>query len=233
MYFKCEYLSNSVSFWNSYAKWYKLWIEHNHFHKQILELLFKIIEPNFRVLDIGGGNGVLSLPLSSVGCDVTIIEPSLNMRNLLFQEIFKREIDFINFDTRRWEDIPTFEYRGYDIVIACNSLHLMDIPFELALTKVFSLEARYVFIVSELKNQNNRIKIQKDYELKLFRVFTADTSFAYHSLKEAYEHMEFYEKRPISCFEKLKIYKNLIYENGHYWHKSSDVFGIYIFHRKF
>ena len=66
----------SVKFWDGYAPWLKLWIEHNRYHDRIIELLTSMVEPGWKVLDIGAGNGVLSLPLSAIGCAVTAIEPS-------------------------------------------------------------------------------------------------------------------------------------------------------------
>lgn len=38
--------------------------------------------------------------------------------------------------------------------------------------------------------------------------------------KEAYAHAEFYLKRPLNEMEKLKIYKQLVYRDEHYYHKT-------------
>ena len=50
----------SVTFWDGYAPWYKLWMEHNRYHNRIIEALTTMVEPGWKVLDIGAGNGVLS-----------------------------------------------------------------------------------------------------------------------------------------------------------------------------
>ena len=31
----------SVTFWDGYAPWYKLWMEHNHYHNRIIEICIK------------------------------------------------------------------------------------------------------------------------------------------------------------------------------------------------
>jgi len=83
----------TVGFWDGYARWYKLWMEHNHYHDRIIGMLTEHVAPGWRVLDIGSGNGVLSLPLCAIGCEVTALEPSVGMRNLLFAEAFSRGMD--------------------------------------------------------------------------------------------------------------------------------------------
>ena len=83
----------TVGFWDGYARWYKLWVEHNSYHAPIIDFLRQTVEPGWRVLDIGAGSGVLSLPLSAMGCEVTAIEPSIQMRRLLFEEMFRRGMD--------------------------------------------------------------------------------------------------------------------------------------------
>ncbi|MCX7770784.1 MAG: class I SAM-dependent methyltransferase [Proteobacteria bacterium] len=234
MYLENYAISPAVTFWERYAKWYDLWIKHNTFHNHVLEFLYKIVEPDFKVIDIGAGNGVLALPLISLGCDVTIIEPSDKMRDLLFQEAQKRQVHTLNVDPRRWEDIPILTYQNYDLVIACNSLHLMDMPFEMALNKVFSLGAKCILLVSELKDVKGKIKLSYEkYSLNLLRVFYADTSYAYHSLNEAYEHYEFRIARSLSDFEKNQVKRNLVFYNDHFWSKSNDLFGMYVWYRKF
>ena len=101
----------TVGFWDGYARWYKLWLEHNNYHAPVIELLRQTVEPGWKVLDIGAGSGVLSLPLAEMGCAVTAIEPSIGMRRLLFEEMFRRGTDAVEVDERRWEDISIAELR--------------------------------------------------------------------------------------------------------------------------
>ena len=53
----------TVRFWDGYARWYKLWMEHTQYHQRIIEVLLAMTEKDWRVLDIGAGNGILSIPL--------------------------------------------------------------------------------------------------------------------------------------------------------------------------
>ena len=80
----------SLSFWDGYAPWYRLWMEHTGYHNRIIEALTDMVRPGWKVLDIGAGNGVLSLPLAAIECEVTALEPSIGMRTLLYEETFRQ-----------------------------------------------------------------------------------------------------------------------------------------------
>jgi 2-polyprenyl-3-methyl-5-hydroxy-6-metoxy-1,4-benzoquinol methylase len=91
----------TVRFWDGYARWYKLWMEHTNYHKRIIEVLMAMTKPGWKTLDIGAGNGVLSFPLYAMGCDVIALEPSIGMRNLLYEEAFKLGLDWVAVDMGR------------------------------------------------------------------------------------------------------------------------------------
>ncbi|MCX7793964.1 MAG: methyltransferase domain-containing protein [Thermodesulfovibrionales bacterium] len=217
----------TVKFWDSYAKWYKLWIEHNDYHDSIIKTLAMMVEPGWKVLDIGAGNGILSLPLCAIGCDVTAVEPSTGMRSLLYECAFSRGIDWLKIDERRWEDIPVFELKGYDLVIACNSLHLTEIGFIRAFEKIFRAGPRHVFLITEL---SDKIKVKwqyRDYRIAFARFYETDSSFAYHNLDECLEHWTLKKGRPLSQEEFEEITSKLVYEKEHLWLKDKAIVGMY------
>ena len=100
--------ATDVSYWDGYSQWYKLWFEHNNYHDEVLETLMEMVKPGWKVLDVGAGNGVLSLPLCAIGCEVSALEPSAGMRKLLNKEAYSRGIDWIRVDNRRWEEFYDF-----------------------------------------------------------------------------------------------------------------------------
>lgn len=228
----CDYRKDRlISYWDKYARWYKLWIEHNNFHEPVIQLLFNMVCPESKVLDIGAGNGILSLPLASMHCQVTAMEPSDGMRILLYEEMMKRNIDNIIIDNRRFEDVSILEYSNYDLIIASNSLHLTEMGFQMALQKVFSLNAKSILLVSEINRKINIFWDTKKYNLSLCRIFFADTSFAYHNYDEAIEHFETLNKKKSQSTDKIKFLQRLTYRNGHYWNDEEGMFGIYFWHK--
>lgn len=218
----------SVTFWNAYARWYKLWIEHNRYHDRIIEALMEVVRPGWRVLDIGAGGGVLSLPLCAIGCDVTALEPSIGMRSLLYENAFNRGIDWITVDERRWEDVPSYEVRGYDLIIACNSLHLTEIGFARAVEKIFHTNPKNVFIITELGPPEIKVKWQyRDYTMLFTKCYETESSYAYHTIDEMAEYWSFIKGRKLSGFEIEGIKSRLVFEDNHMWLKDTAYVGMY------
>ena len=218
----------TIPFWNAYARWYKLWIEHNNYHDRIIETLTEVIKPGWKVLDIGAGGGILSLPLCAVGCDVTALEPSIGMRSLLYEDALNRGIDWIMVDERRWEDIPNFEFKDYDLIISCNSLHLTEMGFKRALEKIFHAKPKHVFVVTERGAPEIKVKWQYgDYKMVFSKSYETDSLYAYHTIDEMAEYWSFIKGRKISEFEIEGIKSRLVFESGHMWLKDTAYVGMY------
>jgi hypothetical protein len=138
-----------------------------------------------------------------MGCEVTALEPSTGMRNLLFEEAMQRGIDWIAIDEARWEDIPSFRFAEHDLVMACNSLHLTGHGFEESLAKAFRTGARNVFVVTERLLEIILPWTHGDYSMLFAKSCETESSFAYHQMTEVLEHHA-YKKGGIS-----QLLKNL------------------------
>ena len=180
-----------VSFWDGYAPWYKLWMEHNRYHDRILDVLFARAEPGWKVLDIGCGNGVLSLPLCGMGCEVTALEPSIGMRSLFYQEAFRRDIDRVKVDERRWEEVWHDDFFEHDLIVACNSLHLTTLGFDTALEKIFRASPKRIFVVSETYPGLDLPTTYGEYDAVIEQTYEIESSFGYHDWDEAFAHAAF------------------------------------------
>lgn len=210
----------SIDYWNRNAKWYDLWLKHNNYHERILKILKCIVKPGWKILDIGAGSGVLSIPLSETGCNITAIEPSFEMRKIFYDEISKRQNINIFIDKRKWEDFNVSNVKHYELIIASNSLHLMEIGFERALLKVFSLRPDYVFLVTENLSLNfDNFRKKYLFQNVLNISFTVESSYAYHNTEEVFEHWYFKNGKVADANEKIKILSEIDYIDGHFWKK--------------
>ena len=212
----------TVKFWDGYARWYKLWVEHTQYHQRIIEVLLAMTERGWRVLDIGAGNGVLSIPLYIRGCEVTALEPSIGMRNLLYQEAFQKRIDGLTVDERIWEEAPCYEFLDYDLILACNTLHLTQIGFEEALEKVFRARPENVFLISEVGPPDIRVKWQYgNYTMIFTKSYEVDSSYAYHHLNEMVQHWTFKKGRMLPPDEIRALGEKIVLQGGHLWMKDT------------
>lgn len=224
--------TDTVRFWDRYARWHKQWIEHNDYHRPILDALAAIVEPGWRVLEIGAGNGVLSVPLAAAGCEVTAIEPSIAMRSLLFEEAFAKGIDSIDVEERRWEEIPVFELAGYDLILACNSLHLPEIGFAASLDKAMRADPANLFVVTEHVPGEAIRFAYPDHVMRCARSCVTDDSFAYHTIDEAFECQSCEKGRPLCPGEKMHLRRELSFRDNHFWLNATATVGMYWFERR-
>ena len=208
-----------VDYWNGYAKWYRHWRIHNNYHEPIIEAAEAVVRPGWQVLDIGAADGVLALPLSQWGCRVTALEPAERLREDLFAEVRRLRVPGPLVSKKTWEKYNGSDGEPYDLVLACNSLHLMAGGFRKSLAKIFALKPRRVLVVAEegasgLFNLN-----QPGYVLELLRSYETDSHFGYHDLSEVPAHWEACFGRPPGPEERRSLFRRLSYEEGHWWLK--------------
>ena len=215
-------------FWQGYVRWYQQWMAHSHYHDGIVNTITSMARPTWRVLDIGAGNGVLSRPLARMGCEVTALEPSSAMRDLLGREARADRCDGMHIDERRWETVRCEAFRDYDLILACNTLHLTQIGFAPALAKVFAAEPKRVLVVTEFFSSEIRIPARSgNYRMVYARINEAGSSFAYHSRDEAMEHWSANTGRRPDAWEKVEIKSKLVRRGDHLWMADAALVGLF------
>jgi SAM-dependent methyltransferase len=214
----------TVSYWDEYAPWYRLWLEHTDYHHGIKDLLAAMVLPGWKVLDIGGGSGVLAIPLARFGCRVTVVEPSEVMRDYLRDETVRTGVPVAGIIARPWEDVPVDEVKGFDLAVACNSLHLTALGMGGSLRRALDARPARVLVASELGIPF----APNGSEGPAYRVagagsFLAENSFRYHSREEALRHLALKAKHGQSRPSREEFLRGLVREDGHYVRKRWSV----------
>ena len=129
--------------------WYKAAVS---FHKRAKkddyhELLFSklILDENDSVLDLGCGEGSITLPLAQKVKNVTGVDSSPKMLELLNQRAQERGIKNVKTILKPLEDITYEEVGSHDVVLASRSLNGI-IPIRKTLQSINKIANKYVFI---------------------------------------------------------------------------------------
>lgn len=123
-----------------------------HFHKRAKkddyhDLLFSklILNENDSLLDLGCGEGSITLPIAKQVRKVTGVDSSAKMLELLNQRAQEQNIKNVDTILKSLEDISYEEIGDYDVVLASRSLNGI-IPIEETLKTINEIANKYVFI---------------------------------------------------------------------------------------
>ncbi len=183
-------LKGDIQFWDVFAPWYEKWITRGQYHQALIREISQMIEPGWKVLDIGAATGVLSFPMVSIGCKVEALEPSKGMQQIFRNKITDLGITQIDIVDSNWEDFHST--KSYDLILACNSLHLTKGGIKEGMKKVFSFNTQYVCLITEI-NQTIFIdfkeidSVQEDYSFLYIRNYKLDSSFVFDNMDEVKE----------------------------------------------
>ncbi len=118
---------NPAEFWDKMAEHYEHSSSRNT-ENNIRDFMHLDIRPEDTVLDIGAGNGRLSVPMASKAGFVTALDPSGRMLEKLGANM--KKTGFKNYKTicSRWEDISVPKDIGvYDLVVCSFALGFYDL----------------------------------------------------------------------------------------------------------
>ena len=187
---KLTVLNRETTFWDAFAPWYERWITRGHYHRALIKEISLMIEPGWLVLDIGAATGVLSFPMVSLGCKVEAIEPSMGMQKIFKKKKDELSVEQIEIVDLTWEDFQ--KQKEYNLILACNSLHLTKGGIKEGMKKVFSFLPQYVCLITEI-NQMIFIdfkeidSLQDSYNFLYIKNYKLDSSFAFDSMDEVRE----------------------------------------------
>jgi ubiquinone/menaquinone biosynthesis C-methylase UbiE len=129
--------------WNKIAKKFDKWMIKDDYPQ---EMVSKInVEEGDSVLDIGCGNGAITIPLAKKVRSVTALDLSNRMLDILKENTAAENLSNIKFINKGLEGMETDELGPHDVVVASRSLNgIADIKPELA--KINQIAQKYVYL---------------------------------------------------------------------------------------
>lgn len=124
----------------SYDNSLSIWIDGKKRATEMIEA-----GPEDTVLDIGCGPGILSIPLARRVRQVTGIDPSEAMLDLLRVHQHKERLSNIRIIKERWEQIDYQSLGQFDIVLASYSLNIKDMYRALLAMKAAARKRVYLY----------------------------------------------------------------------------------------
>jgi ubiquinone/menaquinone biosynthesis C-methylase UbiE len=185
--------------WDKIAKKFRKWMEKDDYPEKLLNKITTISE--YSVLDVGCGEGAITIPLAKKVYKVTAVDLSGEMLELLKEKAQKEGLDNITYIHGDLTDINLDTDKKYDIVIASRVLDgIIDIETFL---KNINKIGKNIYIT--LKSPENR-----NYDIVNGSIF--DESLSNHS-GYIYFYNMLYQMGITANVEKLQCETINIYNN--------------------
>lgn len=121
---------NNPESWDNIASKFNEWMEKDDYPEKLLNRIE--LDSNDSVLDIGCGNGVITIPLAQKATKVTAMDISSKMLEILKKNAKNSGLNNINTFNQRIEDVTEENVGKHDVVVASRSLNgVSDIGKEL------------------------------------------------------------------------------------------------------
>ena len=129
--------------WNKIATQFDQWMKNDDYPQ---EMVSKIkVGKEDTVLDIGCGNGTITIPLAKKARSVTALDISTKMLDLLQEKAAAEHLSNIDSINKNIVDLEADEIGPHDVVVASRSLNgISNIKHELE--KINQIAGKYVFI---------------------------------------------------------------------------------------
>lgn len=129
--------------WDKAAASFQKRAKKDDYHEALFSKL--ILDENDSVLDLGCGEGSITLPLAKKVRRVTGVDSSVKMLELLNERAEEQGIDNVETILKPLEDITLEEIGSHDVVLASRSLNGI-IPIKETLETIDKIANKYVFI---------------------------------------------------------------------------------------
>ena len=132
--------------WDQMAPWYRLWSEHDEYYPKFLQKVK--MDRDWSVLDIGCGTGIISIAAAIRSKQVTAIDISSQMLDILKDKADRRFFGNIRYLHQPWESIRLgSDIKSHDVVIASRAIARTGDLLE-SLQKINQATKRFAYVTA-------------------------------------------------------------------------------------
>jgi SAM-dependent methyltransferase len=111
----------AAAFWDKRSESYEKNMNKSSYTDELLKRM--TLQPEYSVLDVGGGTGLLAIPMAKKVCKVTVLDISNGMLNILKDKAGSSGINNISIVNKNWYEIDVkSEIEPHDVVLASRFL---------------------------------------------------------------------------------------------------------------
>ncbi len=107
--------------WDNIAEKFRGWMEKDDYPGKLLSKIKT--SPEYSILDIGCGEGTISIPLAKKVSKVTCVDLSSGMLKILKERAVREKLDNLKYIKTDLQDISVDDFKKHDIVVASRSLN--------------------------------------------------------------------------------------------------------------
>jgi len=157
-----------ISSWNlKKARWYHKALKESDFSKKVVEAILPIIQGSKSLLDIGAGCGALTIPLAQEIDNVTALEPSKPMMNIMKKEALKIGLHNINFVNAHWGETKLAEH---EVAILANVPWLLN-DIKKFLKEIEEIKPRLIFLIQGVDPNKDKFYFKQLYPIIFGKTF--------------------------------------------------------------
>lgn len=144
-------ITESTNYWDRRADTFDNNTKRSSYASDLLERIK--FEPHYSVLDIGCGNGSITIPVAKQVDRVTALDLSPEMLNILTQNIDRTNTNNITIVHKSWDEVePGTDIPQHDIVLASRCLSGQDLSNALGKIDISARQACYITWRTERKD---------------------------------------------------------------------------------
>jgi 16S rRNA G527 N7-methylase RsmG len=134
----------AAAFWDKRSETYEKNVSQSTYTDELIKRME--LSPDYSVLDVGGGSGLMSVPIAQKVRHVTVLDISNGMLNLLKSKTQSQGISNISLINKNWYEIDVqSEIKPHDIVLASRFLP-MGSKLRISLENLTSVAKKYCYV---------------------------------------------------------------------------------------